>query len=124
MSQDPSPDRLDRFTIALQASGETKARLVVNPILPEEEAMFELIQQLHEALQPVSPDPAFKAQLQTQLMEHAARERGKRALDIPAEPAKRSRLPWIAASAAVLGATATLAGVYAAWRWNASRQAA
>ncbi len=34
------------------------------------------------------------------------------------------KVTGIVASAAVLGATATLAGAYAVWRWNVGRQAA
>jgi hypothetical protein len=73
---------------------------------------------------PVAPDAAFKARLHNQLVEQAARERSRRSLRMLVRRPRRSRLPWIAASAAVLGATATIAGAYAAWRWNASRQAA
>jgi len=123
MSQEPSPDRLDLYTRVLQNEGEAKARLVVNPVLPEEAAIFELINELQDALRPVTPDPAFKAGLRTQLMEASQREQNYRKLHIPATD-KRIRLPWIAASAAVLGATATLAGAYAVWRWSAARQAA
>ncbi|HID32975.1 MAG TPA: hypothetical protein EYP25_00125 [Anaerolineae bacterium] len=123
MSQEPSPDRLELYTRVLQNAGETKARLVVNPILPEEAALFDLVNELQDALQPAAPDLAFKARLRDQLLESAARERNHRKLRIPTTE-KYIRLPWIAASAAVLGATATLAGAYAVWRWNASRQVA
>jgi len=123
MSQEPSPDRLELYTRVLQNEGEVKARLVVNPVLPEEEAIFELINALQEALRPVTPDAAFKARLRGHLMDSAQREQNFRLLRIPTTE-KRIRLPWIAASAAVLGATATLAGAYAVWRWNAGRQAA
>ena len=123
MSQEPSPDRLDLYTRVLQNQGAVKARLVVNPVLPEEEAIFELIDDLQDTLRPVTPDIAFKTQLRDQLLASAQRQQNYRRLRIPATD-KRIRLPWIAASAAVLGATATLAGAYAVWRWNAGRQAA
>lgn len=123
MSQEPSPDRLERYTRVLQAQGPMKARLVVNPVLPEEEAIFELIDDLQDTLRPVTPDQAFKEQLRGQLLASAQREQNYRRLRIPATDT-HIRAPWIAASAAVLGATATLAGAYAVWRWSVSRQAA
>ncbi|HHB90745.1 MAG TPA: hypothetical protein ENK60_05510 [Anaerolineae bacterium] len=123
MSNEPSPDRLERYTHVLQNHGEAKARLVMNPVLPEEEAFFALIQDLQATFQPQTPDPAFKARLREQLIEAAQRERNLRQLRQPT-PSRSTRLPWLAASAAVLGATATLAGAYAVWRWNVGRQAA
>ncbi len=122
MSREPSSERLEFYTRMLQAAGEPKARLSVNPILPKEASYFQLINLLHGVLQPVAADAAFKAELRDQLVAMAQRENNRQQLALGEAP-KRSRLPWIAASA-VLGATATLAGAYAVWRWNASRQAA
>ncbi len=122
MSQDIHPDRLEQYTHGLQNAGAAKAQLLCNPILAHEEPIFALVRWLHHVLRPVSMDPAFKAALRKQLVEAAARERAQRQWQQNSAPA-RSRLPWIA-SAAMLGATATLAGVYAVWRWGATREAA
>ncbi len=123
MSQEPSPQRIEAYTQALQNAGEAKARLMVSPILPEEEAIFQVIDALHESLEPVEMDATFRAQLKANLTEAAAREAGHQQIRAAQPPARRSRLPWIA-SAAALGATATLAGAYAVWRWNWGREAA
>ncbi len=124
MSQEPSPQRIEAYTQALQNAGKAKARLMVSPILPEEEAIFEVIDALHESLEPVEMDATFRAQLKANLTEAAAREAGHQQIrmDSPSST-RRSRLPWIA-SAAALGATATLAGAYAVWRWNWGREVA
>ena len=122
MSREPSSERLEFYTRMLQAGGEPKAKLSVNPILSREAPYFQLITLLHGMLRPVAPDTAFKAELREQLIAMAQREINRQQLIVGDAP-KRSRLPWIAASA-VLGATATLAGAYAVWRWNASRQVA
>ncbi len=122
MSQDVHPDRLEQYTRGLQNAGAAKAQLLCNPILSHEEPVFALVRWLHQVLRPVPLDPAFKATLREQLVEAAAREHAQRQWQKNPTPV-RSRLPWIA-SAAMLGATATLAGAYAVWRWGATREAA
>lgn len=117
-----SPDRLNQYTRMLVLAGPAKARLYVSPILPEEESLFETIDLLWQNMQRVEPDSQFKQVLREQLMDEAQREHTKQHLGLRKET-RRSRTPWIA-SAAVVGAAATLAGAFAYWRWSASRQAA
>jgi hypothetical protein len=121
MTKEPSSDRLDQYSRILILAGPAKARLYVSPILPEEESLFATIDALWQNLQRVEPDQAFKEQLHQQLMEEARRDVAKAHLGISKGP-RRSRTPWIA-SAAALGAAATLAGAFAYWRWS-TRQAA
>ena len=122
MSDKETDDRFDRYTRTLVLEGPGKARLYASPILPEEKSLFETIDMLWETMQPVEPDADFTRALHTQLVEEAAREQNKEHLGFR-HGALRSRTPWIA-SAAVVGAAATLAGAFAYWKWSASRQAA
>ena len=122
MSDKETDDRFDRYTRTLVLEGPGKARLYASPILPEEKSLFETIDMLWETMQPVAPDTDFTRALHTQLVEEAAREQNKEQLGFR-HGALRSRTPWIA-SAAVVGAAATLAGAFAYWKWSASRQAA
>ena len=126
MTQETSHDRLEKYTRTLVFEGPAKAHLYASPILPEEKSLFETIDQLWRTLQRVEPDEAFRESLHAQLAEEARRRTTKQQLGIALEEEKethRSRTPWIA-SAAVVGAAATLAGAYAYWRWAVSRQAA
>ena len=125
MTQETSSDRLEQYTRTLIFEGPAKAHLYASPILPEEKSLFETIDQLWRTMQRVEPDEAFKELLHAQLAEEARRRVAKQQLGIERSDKKddhRSRTPWIA-SAAVVGAAATLAGAYAYWRWS-SRQAA
>ena len=121
MAQDTPPDRLEQYSRTLILAGPAKARLYVNPILPEEKQLFETIDLLWQNMQRIEPDEAFKAELHEQLMAEAKRERIKQHLGVRAG-AIRSHTSWIASAAAV-GAAATIAGAFAYWRWS-SRQAA
>ncbi len=121
MAQEPSSDRLEQYSRILILAGPAKARLYVSPILPEEESLFKTIDALWQNMRRVEPDNDFKEQLHQQLMEEARRDVARQHLGISKE-ARRSRTPWLA-SAAALGAAATLAGAFAYWRWS-SRQAA
>jgi hypothetical protein len=122
MTQETSSDRLEQYTRILILEGPVKAHLYASPILPEEKRLFEAIDLLWQNLERVEPDSEFKSALQARLMEEAHREQTKHHLGI-SQTMRRSRTPWIA-SAAVVGAAATLAGAYAYWRWNIARQAA
>jgi hypothetical protein len=122
MTKETSPDRLDQYTRNLLSEGPVKARLYASPILPEEKSLFETIDQLWENLETVEPGVQFTSALHEQLMQEARREQTRQQLGIQEEH-HRSRTPWIA-SAAALGAAATLAGAFAYWRWSSSRQAA
>ena len=121
MTQETSPERLEQYTRTLIFEGPAKAHLYASPILPEEKNLFETIDQLWRTLQRVEPDEEFKTALHARLTEEAKREAAKQQLGIKKEP-HRSRTPWIA-SAAALGAAATLAGAYAYWRWSSRRAA-
>lgn len=122
MTQEQSPDRLNQYTRMLIFAGPARARLYVSPILPEEESLFETIDLLWQNMSLVEPDSQFKHVLREQLVEEAQREQMKQHLGL-SEETKRTHTPWIA-SAAMVGAAATLAGAFAYWRWSASRQAA
>jgi len=122
MTQKSFSDRIEQYTRILILEGPAKARLYASPILPEEKGLFETIDMLWRNLTRVEPNKEFKQALYKRLLEEARREQTKQHLGISPKP-KRSRTPWIA-SAAALGAAATLAGAYAYWRWNSSRQAA
>lgn len=121
MKNNSLSERLERYTHMLVFRGAAKARLAINPILPEEKQLFQIIDTLWETMQPVAPNPEFQETLHQQLMQEAQRELTRRHLGIRKEQSHRS--PWLT-SAAMVGAAATLAGAYAYWRWNASRQAA
>jgi len=103
-------------------AGPAKARLYVSPILPEEESLFETIDLLWQNLQIVEPNPEFRNTLHAQLTAEAEREDALQHLGVQKEM-HRSHKPWLA-SAAMVGAAATLAGAFAYWRWSAARQAA
>jgi hypothetical protein len=122
MSLKETSRRLEQYTRTLIFEGPAKSRLVAGPILPEEKSLFETIDQLWQTMQRVEPDEAFKNKLYEQVLSEARRELSKRHLSIQKEE-RNKRSPWIA-SAAVMGAAATLAGAYAYWRWNTSKQAA
>ncbi len=122
MSQETSPDRLEQYTRILIFEGPSKARLYVSPILPEEKRLFETIDMLWKNMEAVEPQTEFRDTLHEQLLQEARREQARDHLGIQDER-HHSRTPWIA-SAAALGAAATLAGAFAYWRWSTSRQAA
>jgi len=122
MSLKETPRRLEQYTRSLIFEGPAKAQLVAGPILPEERSLFETIDQLWKSFKRVEPDPEFKETLYQQIMQEARRELSRQQLGL--QVVKRGkRSPWIT-SAAVMGAAATLAGAYAYWRWNISKQAA
>ena len=127
MSKNETTDRIDLYTRTLVLEGPTKAHLYASPILPEEKSLFETIDMLWEAMQPVEPDDEFVDSLHAQLIEEAGREQAMEQLGFRQKHSRMSS-PWIAsaaiASAAVVGAAATLAGAFAYWKWSASRQAA
>ena len=122
MAQEPSSDRLEQYTRTLIFEGPRKAHLYASPILPEEKSLFETIDMLWQNMQRVQPEAEFKNTLHARLMEEARREQTMQHLGIQKEH-HRSHKPWIASAAAV-GAAATLAGAFAYWRWTTSRQAA
>ena len=122
MAQSPSSDRLEQYSRILILAGPAKARLYLSPILPEEEGLFETIDALWRNMQRLAPDDEFREQLRQQLIEEARRNMVRQHLGL-SKSQRRFRPPWLA-SAAALGAAATLAGAYAYWRWNSSRQAA
>jgi len=121
MSENETADRFDRYTRTLILEGPAKARLYASPILPEEKSLFETIDLLWENMQEVAPAAEFETSLRVQLLDEARREQNKAQLGFQNEH-RRSRKPLIA-SAAVVGAAATLAGAFAYWRWNTSRHA-
>ena len=122
MTQEASSERVEQYTRILILEGPAKAHLYASPILPEEKSMFETIDLIWQNMERVEPSGEFKTSLHDQLLKEAQREQMKQHLGIQKE-LRRSRTPWLA-SAAVVGAAATLAGAYAYWRWNISRQAA
>jgi len=122
MARHPSSDRLEHYTRMLVSEGPAKAKLFAAPILPEEKSLFRTIDALWRNLQRQELDPAFKDNLHVQLLEEAKRKQAMQHLGIQKET-HLPHTPWLA-SAAMVGAAATLAGAYAYWRWNASRQAA
>lgn len=112
---------LTRYTRALITEGPAKAQLYAGDLPQEEADLFKVIELLWRHLQPVEPRPEFTARLSSQLIEAARRQQNARKLGIiPTQARSNSAL----ASAAALGAAATLAGAYAYWRWSSSRQAA
>ncbi len=122
MTKEPSSHRVEQYTRTLVFEGPAKAHLYASPILPEEEQLFKTIDLLWQNMQIVEPKTEFRSALHAQLIEEAKREQTMQQLGFPKEN-HRSRKPWIA-SAAALGAAATLAGAFAYWRWTTSRQAA
>lgn len=113
------PDIFDAHFEALNRHGAAKARLIeTTPGLPAEAAgLFVLVRRLHEALQPVRPDPVFRRTLGQQLVQEAQRRHTQRVLGIPVERAARVLRPLWVLPVAALG-TASLVGVgaYAYWR--------
>ncbi len=122
MTQETSSERLEQYTRTLVFEGPAKAHLYASPILPEEESLFKTIDLLWKNMQLVEPEAEFRSVLHARLTDEAKREQTIQQLGLQKE-SHRSRKPWIA-SAAVVGAAATLAGAFAYWRWTASRQAA
>lgn len=122
MTQETSSERLEQYTRTLVFEGPAKAHLYASPILPEEERLFKTIDLLWKNMQIIEPDAEFRSALYAQLIDETKREQTMQQLGLQKEN-HRSHKPWIA-SAAVVGAAATLAGAFAYWRWAASRQAA
>lgn len=118
------PDILDIHYQTLSQQGDAKAGLIetASGIPADLVALFNLVRDLWRLLRPVTPAPAFRANLGQQLVVEARRRQTQRALGLP--PRQPARARWIAPATAIGTASLLGVGVGAYAFWRRSRQAA